>query len=306
MNMIINISLLILLILSAVAVFDTSVKEKLKQAKLFGVENTTNKISEMISENKFIKNYDKLLYSALQQKGKGHLSKNVLLGIVVFTILTIIYFFQMGQIFFGILMPIAFNYVIISILKEMKYDVNYEIEKQLPSVIDDIIQKFSRYNDLKTVVYEISLDAQMPLKKHFEGLYKELFFKDQNEALFEFAEKIDNIWIHSLVFILTSYKEDTRKEIIIENLRNLRELLQKERDLQAQNTNDNRYGVALNYFISIATIIANIIIMFVVPTAKAFFFKDTTGILCFSVGYTFLFLTLLTNVKNQFKKKKRG
>ena len=304
MNLFIDILIAILFISSIIAIFDTSIKFKLKKARLFGEENKTNEISKKISENKFISNYQNLLYNALQKKNKEHLANNFLLAIVVLSVLIFAYFININQYFFAVVMPVALNYIILATLKEMKYDINYEIEKQLPTVIDDIIQKFSRYNDLKTVIYEVSNDIDNPLKNYFEKLYKNMFFQNQNDALMEFANKIDNIWVHSLVFILTSYGEDTKKELVIENLKNLRDLIVQERELQSKKTNDNRYGVALNYFICIATFIANIIVILLVPNAQFFFFKDTNGILCFIVGYAMLFVTLICNLRNQFRKRR--
>ena len=295
-----------LLLLNIIAIFDTHVKIKIKKSRLYGEKNRVSQSFNAISKNKFIENYENLLNKALRQKNKEHLSHNILIGITVLTLFIFFYFISIGQFFFAVVMPSAINYVIIRALKEMEFDVNYEIEKQLPSIVDNIIQKFSKYNDLKTVIYEVSLETDGILKKPFEQLYKAMFFQEHSVALSDFADKIDNVWIHSLVFILISNQEDTSKGIVIENLKNLREMLNKDKKIQSQKQSDNLYGLALNYFICVVAVIANIIIIGVIPTAKNFFFKDVNGILCFTVGYGMVFATVMINLKNTFRKRKRG
>ena len=36
---------------------------------------------------------------------------------------------------------------------------------------------------------------------------------DEEKALLEFADRVDNMWIYSLVFILTSYKKKVLKKM---------------------------------------------------------------------------------------------
>lgn len=302
---ILNVMIFALLLLNIVAIFDTHIKAKIKKSRIFGEKNQVSRTFDSITKSKFIQRYENLISGALRHRNKGNLAHNILLSITLITLFIFFYFINIGQYFFAILMPVAINYVIIYALKEMEYDVQYEIEKQLPGVIDDIIQKFSKYNDLKTVIYEVSLDTVKPLKPHLEKLYKQMFFKEHSIALNEFADEIDNIWIHSLVFILISNQEDTSKQVVIDNLKSLRNMLDQEKNLQSQKQNDNMYGLALNYFICAATVIANIAILSLVPTAKNYFFKDINGIVAFFIGYGMIFITVIVNLRNTFKKRKK-
>lgn len=304
-NSILQIMVLVLLLMSVAGIIDCYIKTEIKKARLYGKENKTNNMVKIIYENKFIKNYHNLLYNALQVKNKEYMTNNLLLIIMIVSLSLFLYFISINQIFFGIIMPLAINYVILKALTEMKYDINYEIEKQLTSVIDNIIQKFSTHNDLKTIVYEVSLEINNPLKVHFEKLYKLMFFEEQTVALMNFANKVDNIWIHSLVFILISQQTDANKQVVITNLKNLRNMLEKEKSLQSQKQNDNTYGLVVNYFICILAMVANIGVLLFVPTAKNFFFKDMNGIICFSIGYAMLFITILLNLKTTFRKRKK-
>lgn len=306
LNSILQIMVIVLLIISVIGIVDCYVKIEIKKARLYGKENKTNNFIKIFSENRFIKNYRSLLYNALQNKNKEYMTNNLLIVILAVSVALFLYFLRIEQMFFGILMPLAINYVILKALKEMKYDINYEIEKQLTSVIDNIIQKFSTYNDLKTIVYEVSLEIENPLKAHFEKLYKLMFFEEQSNALMQFANNIDNIWIHSLVFILVSHQTDASKEVVITNLKNLRHMLEKEKSLQSQKQNDNTYGLVINYFICILSMVANLAVLLFVPTAKNFFFKDMNGIICFTLGYGMLFLTILVNLKTTFRKRRRS
>ncbi|WCK57695.1 pilus assembly protein TadB (plasmid) [Aneurinibacillus sp. Ricciae_BoGa-3] len=277
-----------------------------KEKQIYGMLSKTNvNRKDIIRNNRLLKNYNHTLKRFFQERKKENYAPIVFYLTLVVCVLIFMAFISMKQILFAVLAPIIIIWVLNKIFFLLLVDVNEKVDDQLPYVIDTIIKVFSKYGDLKSVVYETSQGIDEPLKSRFESLVRRMLSENQEKAIMDFADEMNNIWIYSLVFILLSYQGDTKKEEVIVNLRHLATIIEKENSLKNSSVTDKRYGVVLNYAIAIlagAGEVANILFN---PVGKDFFFGSMGGLLCFVIGNGALVMTIILNIKLASKKGRR-
>lgn len=273
-----------------------------KEKELYGLKNSVHR-KDIIRNNKALKRLNKTIKRYLSERNKEQYAPLLFYGTLGIAVFLFCYFISMKQLLFAILAPITFVWFVNKVLTLKLIDVNEKVDEQLPFVIDNIVKVFSKYGDLKSVIYETSLLIEDPLKYRFERLARTLISEaNQEKALLDFADELDNIWVYSLVFILLSYKDETKKEDVILNLRHLAQIISKENDLKRASVTDKKYGVVLNYTIAgiaVAGSIANILFN---PVGKSFFFESLTGIVSIIAGYASVIATILINIKLSSKK----
>jgi len=275
-----------------------------QEKELYGLIEKRNDRKDIIRNNKLLKNYNRVIKQLFQERGKEQYAGAVFyltLGISAFFL---IYFAGMKQVFFAVTLPIVFILVMKKIFTMLLDDDTSRIEEELPYVIDNIIKVFSRYGDLKSVMYETSLAIDEPLKSRFDRLSRRMMSgSNQEQALLEFADDINNIWVYSLVFILLSYKEESKKEDVIDNLRHLSRIIEKENNLKTASVTDKKYGVVLNYVIALVAGLGGLANITLNPIGKDYFFGTMQGIIFLIVGYGSVVLTIMINIKLTSKKK---
>lgn len=215
------------------------------------------------------------------------------------------YFFVQGQYFLGFLAIFSLYLVIQKVFEVIQDDLDDKIEEQLPLVIDNVIKTYSKYGDLKTVINEASRIAPEPLHTHLTILSRRLITEDPEICLTDFAEELDNTWIYSFVFILSSYKGTTKKADVLANLADLRNIVEEENRLKRQSKTDKQYNVVVNYFLVVAAIVASIANIYFNPIGKTYFFESFQGILVFVAGYAAVFITIILNLNMKKKKGRR-
>jgi hypothetical protein len=300
LNIVLGVLFLTLTVL-LIDVFNQYQKEK----QLYGLSEINLRKKSIIRSNRFLRKYDNTVKRFLSERNKEQYSPLVFYGTIGVALSLFAYFISMRQVLLAVLAPITVVWVANKILTLLLVDVNEKVEEQLPLVIDTIIKVFSKYGDLKSVIYETSQSIDEPLKSRLEKLARKMLSENQEKAIMDFADEMDNIWIYALVFILLSYREETKKEEVIVNLRHLANIIEKENSLKNSSVTDKRYGVVLNYviaFIAFAGGIANIIFN---PVGKQFFFESLTGIFCFIIGYASVIATIIVNIKLSSKKGRR-
>jgi hypothetical protein len=276
-----------------------------KEKQLYGLSEINLRKKNIIRNNRFLNKYDNTVKRFLSERNKEQYSPLVFYGTIGVALALFAYFISMKQVFLAVLSPITVIWVANKILTLLLVDVNEKVDEQLPYVIDTIIKVFSKYGDLKSVIYETSQSIGEPLKSRFEKLARKMLSENQEKAIMDFADEMNNIWIYALVFMLLSYREETKKEEVIVNLRHLANIIEKENSLKNSSVTDKRYGVVLNYviaFIAFAGGIANIVFN---PVGKEFFFESLTGIFCFILGYASIIATVIINIKLSSKKGRR-
>jgi Flp pilus assembly protein TadB len=273
-----------------------------KEKELYGLSDKVRR-KDIIRNNKFLKKYDSTVKRFLSERNKEQYSVLVFYGTMAVALFLFFYFISMKQVLLAVLAPISLIWVLNKIFSMMLLDANEKIDEQLPYVIDTIIKVFSKYGDLKSVIYETSQSIEEPLRSKFEKLARKMLSEsNQEKAIMEFADEMNNIWVYSLVFILLSYKEETKKEDVILNLRHLSTIIEKENSLKTASVTDKKYGVVLNYAIALLAFVGGIANIIFNPVGKEFFFGSMGGILAFIIGMGAVVATIMINIKLSSKK----
>jgi Flp pilus assembly protein TadB len=181
-------------------------------------------------------------------------------------------------------------------------NIDVKIQEQLPNIIRNINKNFSRYNDLKTIIYNATLEMEFPLRKEFQTLTNKMLSTNEEKALLEFADKMDNMWVYSLIFILTSYKKESSKENVVMSLRTLVNIIEKENRLEELALTDRKMPIVTNVILAVMAILGLILNLIFNPKASSFFFGTTKGMIMFIVGYSLVLCTFLMNAFIKTKK----
>lgn len=258
------------------------------------------------TNNKFLLKYQSLIQKVLTEKKLEKYASLVYYSILIISALLILCFVNMNQLFMAVVSPIVINLFTIKVFQTLEDDLDEKMEDQLPNVIDTMIRIFTKYGDLKSVIYETSLVIENPLGQRLENLSRKMASDtSQEKAMLDFAENINNIWVYSLFSILLSYKEDAKKEDTIDNLRNLRDIVSKENELKNQLVSSKNYGIGVNYFIAGAAFLGSILNIFLNPVGVEFFFHSINGMICLLIGYGAVFSTIIINIGMSKKKRKK-
>lgn len=279
--------------------------EKKINKDIYGVDKKKQYINFSLDKSNITKNYYNLLKRVLAQKNLEKYTDKIYYLILAVTIITGIYFISIKQLFLALLIPVSMLFFIKKIFLALMEDLDEKIEEQLPYVIDTIIRVFSKYGDLKSIIYETANLIEEPLASRFESLSRKLATENAEKAMLEFADKLNNVWIYSLVYILISYKEYAKKEDTINNLKHLRNMIEQENILKNSYLNDKKYSIVVNYVIIVITFIVGLLNILVNPVGKEFFFQTVKGLLCFIIGYASLFGTIILNIYMSKKRRKR-
>ncbi|WP_260857426.1 type II secretion system F family protein [Bacillus thuringiensis] len=301
---IINGILIIAIVICAMVVLNL-INEKRMRDKLHG--RTKKKRAEDIYLNRvsLFKRFYQNLEFFLIEKGKEGLIDIYYYGFFVANTCIFIGFIVVKQYFLAIVIPLFLVFMANKIIKMLAVDLMEQIEEQLPSAIDHIIRVSSKYGDMKSIIYETARSCENPLREILESVSRKMISGDAETVLLQFGEEYDNVWINSLVFTLISYMEDASKTTTIENLRHLRNILEKENRLKKSRVTDAKYSVAINYFIAILASGAGLLNIIFNPKGREFFFSSFLGLICFLLGYGAVLGTIMLNIKMTRVKKSK-
>lgn len=291
----ISIILVVVIILAIITALDTFNEFK-KQEKLFGKAKNGKLKNDFIKQMKIFKVYHNNLKIYLTEKDKEGLIDTAFYSSIVMLAFLVIYFISVRQILMAIILPIVLIKAMNKITSLLITNVTEKIEEQLPFAIDNIIRISSKYGDLKSIIYESSKTVDYPLRNALEHVSRRMISGNSERVLMDFAKEYDNVWIYSLVFTLISYVQDANKTDTIKNLKHLRNILEKENTLKKSNVTDKRYGVVINYALAVFAGLGGIGNIMFNPAGKDFFFGSFVGIVCFSIGYGCILLTLIINI----------
>lgn len=298
LNMVLIISIVILLLLFIKIKMD----ERKINESVYGKKNPGINLDLKKYKNR---DYYNLVSKYMKQKSKEQHTEKLYYFIIFIIVGPCLYFIALGQPLLGALVPLSLHLFVRKILKTLTDNFDEKLEEQLPSTIDTIIRVLSKYGDLKSVVYETSMLVNDPLKTSFDKLSRKLSTENHEKALIEFADEYQNIWIYSLVYILISYKEHSRKDDVVKNLRYLRDMVDQENELKNKFLNDKRYGITLNYVILVFAFVAGASNVIFNPVGKEFFFQTSAGMFMFIIGYCSIFFAIINNIYMSKKRKRR-
>lgn len=197
---------------------------------------------------------------------------------------------------FAFFLPLIIHYFMIIVVKYLTVNIHQIVLRDLSDAIKHMIKIFSKTSDLKTVLYETSKTMADPLKSKFFNLSRRMLSENYEKCLLEFADEIDNIWMYAFVFLLSSYKEQSKKEDIIINLRALSNILDTENYTKQKSLSEKKPMALLNYVLLIIGIVAGVANMLLNDFAKDFFFNSMTGMICFTVSIGAIFVTIIINL----------
>lgn len=278
------------------------IQKNLKYLNGLGIKESKKNTKNYFFSNRLYSKINKKLYF----KKNGDTSKTNFYFTIVLLIIIALFalFYTTGKPILYIGIPFITVLFINKYLDITTLDIDDKIQEQLPDVISNINKNFSRYNNLQTVIYNTTLEMGFPLKSEFQKLISAMISDDEEKALLEFADRVDNMWIYSLVFILTSYKKESTKEDVIINLRLLANIIEKENRLKEVAITDRKMSVVNNTALVIVAIIGLIVNLLFNPEAKSYFFDSTKGIVVFIVGYALVLCTFLINAFIRTRKAK--
>lgn len=251
-----------------------------------------------------LKRFYQNLEFLLMEKGKEGLLETYYYGFLGSNVVVFIGFILVKQYFLAFVIPVFLLFIANKIIKMLAVDLMEHIEEQLPSAIDHIIRVSSKYGDVKSIMYETARNCESPLREILENVSRKMISGDPEEVLLQFAEEYDNIWVNTLVFTLISYLQDASKTTTVNNLRHLRNILEKENRLKKSRVTDAKYSVAINYFIAVLASSAGLLNILFNPKGREFFFSSFLGLICFLVGYGAVLATIMLNIKMTRVKKK--
>lgn len=272
------------------------ISEKRKINRIKGIKKE-DKITAKMKDIRFFKKFVNHLELILKEKEKENNFNFIFYGTISLAIASLILLVTVHQLLLAIISPVVILKVADEICIRMATDVIDNLEEQLPNAIDNIIRIFSKYGDIKSVIYESSRTCQQPIKGILEDMSREMISNSPEKILMQYAQKYDNVWFYSLVFVLISYLEDATKEETLLNLKNLRDILEKENIVKKASVTDKRYGVVVNYVICLFSIFGFVLNLILNPVGKNFFFASFPGLICFIFGIGSIIMTIFINIK---------
>lgn len=292
-----NLSTFIAIIVLAYLIVD-SVKTNISIKRIHRMIKSKPKIEsgKKIYEFRIFKTLYQNLSILLKDKNKTKYIKHYFYVIIGFILLSMGFLFYQKQILLGLLTPIILIKFINKLIFLSQNNIQQQIEEELPTTIDNIIRVSTKYDDIKTIIFQTSQVINDPLKTIFQDISRKMITENCDKVLMNCAYKYDNVWFYNFIFILMSYLENSNKENTVKNLRDLRNMLEKENSIRKTDKTKKKGGVVLNRAVCAIGIIGFFIVMSVLPNAKEFFFSTFAGITCFLVGFGCMMLTIFINV----------
>ena len=243
------------------------------------------------------------LYIFLEQKEQEHMLNFVMNGILALVFGAFIFLLFMEQPILAIGFPYALYKFIHRIILLATVHISEKIEEELPLAIDHMVRVASKTDSLKTIFFETSKRLDGPLGKIFEDIALRLSNTDAETLLLEFSNEYNNIWIYNFTFTVINFTKQLNKNAVLENLVELRNMLEAENQEKKIQRTEKKYEVMLNYTVAAASSVgffANIIFN---PIAKSFFFGSVMGLGCVMIGFGALFATVSINIRLVRSKK---
>lgn len=303
MNMISNMLMVMTVVIVCISLARAT-DEKTRYDRLYSTNiRKESKFIKSLMNLEMLKRYHMLLEMRLKEMNKPHMLNKMFTGSLIFVASSSVFMIFMKQYFLAICIPYILIKFLIYLLKILAKDAVEEIERTLPTAIDNIIRISSKYSDIRTILYEASINTSEPLASIFGDMSRKMMSTPPEEVLMEFAETYDNVWIYSFSLIFVSYMEDSNQEDTIKNLKNLRDMLERENFLMSKKVTENRIGVTVNYVLAVLAFIFFIINLTINPYGKEFFFRTIPGLIAFFIGMGTLLFTVVVNIKLMTQKK---
>lgn len=243
----------------------------------------------------------KELYQNIQvycaQKGKSKVAAERLFYCVLILLFALfLYMCSVGQMFLGILFVIGLKFMLDHITRSISLNFADYMEMQIPSAIDNITRIFSKIDDVRSLLYESSVDLPQPLQGILQSLSTQMSIDAPDIVLQRFMEINTNPWAYTMIFILYNYVCGADKRDTILSLRDLKLSLENEKKIGTQERMERKMTVMVNYALCAIAIFALFLNLTFNSTASTFFFSTLTGLLLFILGIFFVVVSVFFNI----------
>lgn len=275
--------------------------EKKVTEELFNI-NQGGKTKKNINDEKniFKQGFFGTLYmnieAFLTMKGKEKSADMVHYSVIGVSTLLGILMFSTGQRLVGVMLPFGSCFLVsyvLSLIKENRVD---KIRELIPATINNITRVMTKYSSLKTILYETASTVPDPMQSILKQLSLKMSSESGVDVLNDFMEEYNDIWIYSFSFTLVSYLEDSEKNDVIQNLKELRDIIEKEIEQKKAEALEKKMTVAINYVLVVLAAVAEVANIMFNPGGSAFFFKSMSGFAAFLVGNGLLVTCVISNI----------
>lgn len=255
-------------------------KEK-KQKKLNKIESFWEELSFFIRI---------LGYSKHEEKIK--------VGFLLLLIIPSMYFLIQGAGSYSVFYPLFIFLVMNFLFKFSSSILNNKINKTLPNIIDITYRTMTRNDNLRSILYEVSVNYDGFLKEALIDLVIELETRPEVECLTRFSSKFSSMYMRSYIILLISFISKSKKKDVMENLKLLGETISSENKMKKDILSEKMGTSVQNWFLTGGAIIAFIGNLRFNEGGAEFFFQTYQGMLCLIIGFICIFATILFNVKS--------
>lgn len=278
--------------------------QKRKLMRLQGKIKVKKKTANpMLRIGVFNRMYKSLKHRARQKGDEEKANKLFFYIIIGFFVLTGM-FIVFKQYFLAIGIPLFLAKFTADILESLEMSDEEYVMLQLPKAIDNILKAATRYGDTQTILYEAARTLPNPIKGEFDAMVRKMNSQDNTLVLNDFRNKYNSIWVRSFVFIMVSLSDDAERETALDNLKNLRVMLESDNNLRVAAVTNKKISVNTNYALAgVATVIGIAAILFT-ETGREFYFTTPLGLICFIGGYALVLATVKMNIRMSSTKEK--
>ncbi|BBW98956.1 pilus assembly protein TadB [Geobacillus subterraneus] len=200
------------------------------------------------------------------------------------------------KIWFAVSLPLLIHWFVVKVLELKTITIHHIVQEELPSAIKHLVKTLTRIQDLRLALHEMSGAVRDPLRSMISELSRRMITERHEDCLQDFANRINNAWVHAFVFLLLSYKEQSKKEDIVRNLLLLAHMIQKENERKEKAITDRKFLVVVNYVLASAAWAALAANLLWNQYAKEFFFQTPTGMVVFVAGVALALGTIVMNL----------
>lgn len=236
------------------------------------------------------------IFYFLNDRDKGDKSDSVFYAAVTSGLVMGISLFSTGQRLLGVLIAPIFFMLVTKILSMLKINKIDKLKDEIPVAIDNIIRVMSKHSSLKTILYEASASLPEPMNTVLRTLSLKMSSDSGENVLTDFMDDYNDIWIYSFAFTLMSYLEDSPKADVINNLKELRDIIEKDVNERKAEALEKKMTVSINYVLVVIAIVGEFANIAMNPGGPAFFFKSPGGLACFLIGNTLLAASIISNI----------
>lgn len=240
--------------------------------------------------------FNNTLRTMLISRNKKDKSRVLSLSFFIILFFIFLVFLRLNSVLLAVVIPLIIYVLMIKILEELTIGFDAIIFNNFQTLINHMIKHFSKTNDLSIILYNSSKEVEEPLRSLILRLSREVMVNNEKQKFLDLIEDSNNLWLHAFLLTLVSYKENSSKENIINNLSQLAELIEKRRKLNLKMINDRKPVIIVNYLLLIVGVFIFFSNIFLNPIIKSFIVSPT-GVVSVIVGVSCMFLTVLINIK---------